>query len=879
MPETESQAAAPDSGRVVPRTIEKEMETSYIDYAMSVIVGRALPDVRDGLKPVHRRILYAMNELGLTHDKAYKKSARLVGEVLGKYHPHGDTAVYDSMVRMAQDFSLRYPLVDGQGNFGSVDGDSPAAMRYTESRMSKIAAEMLTDIEKETVDFVDNFDATLKEPSVLPALLPNLLVNGSQGIAVGMATNMPPHNLSEVVDALCMLIRKPDVEIAELLQVLKGPDFPTGGIIFGIGGIVEACQTGRGSITVRARASVEEKEKGGRDQIVVTQLPYMVNKATLVESIAELVRDKKLEGISDIRDESDRDGMRVVIELKRDALGDVVLNQLFKHTSMEQTFSVVNLALVEGKPQVLSLKQLLQLYLEHRRTIVARRTAFDLRKAQERAHILQGLLVALDHLDEVISLIRASETPEVARKGLMDRFGLTEIQAREILDTKLQKLTGMEREGIKGEFEGLQVEIEKLKGILADRLKIEEVIRCELLKLKEDYADARRTEIVYETADLDIEDLIPNTEIIITVTQNDYIKRQPLDTYRQQKRGGKGLVGIETREEDVVVDVFITRAHNYLLFFTSKGKVHWLKAYRIPEGVRHALGRPVVNMLPALEPGETIQFIIPVGEFDDRHWVVFSTTHGVIKKTELSAYGNPRSTGIIALLLDEGDSVISAALSDGTHEVTLATRGGMAVRFKESDVRPMGRAARGVRGISLDEGDSVVSMALVYPESVLLTVTENGYGKRTLVSEYRKTRRGGKGVITINTNERNGPVVAVMEVSETDELIVTSQRGKVIRMPVRDIPVQGRTTMGVRIMKLEPGDKVIGVDRIAAGNGNGNGTEPEPPKEIPPGEQKPEGCQCDSPGGSTGQTTDPPANQPSTLPPSPQEPSDKPSGG
>jgi DNA gyrase subunit A len=694
-----------------------------------------------------------------------------------------------------------------------------------------------------------------------------------------MATNMPPHNLGEVADALCMVIRKPDVEIAELLQVLKGPDFPTGGIIYGIGGIVEACQTGRGSITVRARTSVEEREKAGRSQIIVTELPYMVNKATLVESIAELVRDKKLEGISDIRDESDRDGMRVVIELKKDALGDVVLNQLFKHTSMEQTFGVINLALVDGKPLVLTLKQLLQLYLEHRRVIVARRTAFDLRKAQERAHILEGLLVALDHLDEVISLIRASRTPEEARNGLISRFGLSEIQAREILDTRLQRLTGMERENIKGEFEGLLREIESLKGILADKGKIEEVIQCEILKLKEDYADVRRTEIVYETADLDIEDLIPNTEIIITVTQNDYIKRQPLDTYRQQKRGGKGLVGIETREEDVVVDVFTTRAHNYLLFFTSKGKVHWLKAYRIPEGVRHARGRPVVNMLPALEPGEVIQFIIPVGEFDDKHWVVFSTTHGVIKKTELSAYGNPRSTGIIALLLDEGDSVISAALSDGTHEVALATRGGMAVRFKESDVRPMGRAARGVRGITLDEGDSVVSMALVFPESALLTITENGFGKRSLVSEYRKTRRGGKGVITINTDERNGPVVAVIEVSESDELIATSQRGKVIRMPVRDIPVQGRNTMGVRLMRLEPADKVIGVDRIVPVAVNGIGVAQEPPGELPPGEQAPVGCKCDSADLSTSPTKDTPPSQPASQSPDPQEPSDRPTGG
>ena len=839
----EEEPGTPEGGRTVPRTIEKEMESSYIDYAMSVIVGRALPDVRDGLKPCHRRILYAMNELSLSHDKPYKKSARVVGEVLGKYHPHGDVAVYDTMVRMAQPFSLRYPLVDGQGNFGSVDGDSAAAMRYTEARMSKIAAELLVDIEKDTVDFTDNFDATLKEPTVLPALLPNLLVNGSSGIAVGMATNMPPHNLGEVIDALCMLIQNPEVQIAELLQVLKGPDFPTAGIIFGIGGIVEAYQTGRGSIKVRARTAIEEKENG-RSRIIVTQLPYMVNKATLVESIAQLVKDKKIDGTSDIRDESDRDGMRIVIELKKDVISDVVLNQLFKHTTMESTFGVVNLALVDGKPHVLTIKQLLQAYLDHRKVIVYRRTAYDLKKAEERAHILEGLLIALDHLDEVITIIRASRTPEDARSALMARFGLSEIQTREILDTKLQKLTGMEREGVKEEYDGLQKDIAGYKELLGDPVKIMGVIECEIKKLKEDFGDQRRTEIVYQTADLDIEDLIPNSEVIITITQNDYIKRQPLDVYRQQRRGGRGLMGMETKEEDNVVDVFTTRAHNYLLFFTSKGRVHWLKAYRIPETMRHSRGRPIINLLPGLEPGETIEFTIPVGEFDDHHWAVFATRRGVIKKTELSAYGNPRTTGIIAIILDEGDSVVAAGLSDGKCEVVLATRNGNAVRFDETNVRATGRATRGVRGITLEDGDEVVSMALVREDSVLLTITENGYGKRTPVEEYRKIRRGGKGVITINTNERNGPVVAVMEVEQPDELIVTSQNGMVIRMPVAGISVQGRNTMGVRIMRLDEADKVRGVDRIIIPPVNGEALKPATPPATPPAQ---DACGCPPP--------------------------------
>ncbi|MBM4249074.1 MAG: DNA gyrase subunit A [Euryarchaeota archaeon] len=856
MPEvSEEDTGSAGEGRTEPRTIEKEMESSYIDYAMSVIVGRALPDVRDGLKPVHRRILHAMNELGLTADKPYKKSARVVGEVLGKYHPHGDVAVYDTMVRMAQPFSLRYPLVDGQGNFGSVDGDSAAAMRYTEARMSKIASEMLRDIDRETVEFSDNFDASLKEPSVLPALLPNLLVNGSSGIAVGMATNMPPHNLGEVVDALCLLIGNPEVQTADILQVLRGPDFPTAGMIFGIGGIVEAYQTGRGSIKVRARTVVEER-KDGRGRIVVTQIPYMVNKASLVENIAQLVKDRRIDGISDIRDESDREGMRIVLELKRDVIPDVVLNQLFKHTAMESTFGVVNLALVDGKPQILTVKQLLQAYLDHRRTVVVRRTTFDLRKAEERSHVLEGLLLALDHLDEVIALIRGSRTPEEARAALIARFGFSERQAREILDTRLQKLTGMEREAVGAEHAGLQRAIAGYRELLADPAKVMGVIECELRKLKEDFGDPRRTEIVYETADLDIEDLIPNNEVIITMSQNDYIKRQPLDVYRQQRRGGKGLVGMQTKEEDAVVDVFTTRAHNYLLFFTSLGRVHWLKAYKIPESVRHSRGRPVVNLLPGLEPGEAIEFVVPVDEFDDRHWVVFATRRGVIKKTELAAYGNPRTAGIIALLLDEGDSVVAAGLSDGAKEVVLATRSGNAVRFDERDARPTGRATRGVRGITLEEGDEVVSMALVREDSVLLTATENGYGKRTPVEEYRKVRRGGKGVITIRTDERNGPVVAVMEVEQPDELIATSQNGMVIRIPVEGISVQGRNTMGVRVMKLEEGDRVRGADRIRFQQQNGEAARPGAPPPTPPA--PPEGCRAlpAQPGASDGGTAD-----------------------
>ncbi|MGQ9582627.1 MAG: DNA gyrase subunit A [Thermoplasmatota archaeon] len=817
-------AEAPRAGgRVVAQTVEREMESSYIDYAMSVIVGRALPDVRDGLKPVHRRILHAMNELGLTHDKPYKKSARIVGEVLGKYHPHGDTAVYDTMVRMAQGFSLRYPLIDGQGNFGSIDGDAPAAMRYTECRMARIAGEMLADIDKETVELADNFDATLKEPTVLPALLPNLLVNGSQGIAVGMATSMPPHNLGEVVDALLLLLSNPAVDTAELLRVVRGPDFPTGGIIYGIGGILDAYRTGRGSIKVRARTSIEDRGQG-RSRIVVTELPYMVNKAALVESIAELVKERRVDGIADIRDESDREGMRVVLELKREALPEVVLNQLFRHTQLESTFGVVNLALVDGRPEVLTLRRLLECYIEHRRKVVLRRTSFELRRAEERAHLLQGLLVALDHLDEVISIIRSSKTVEEAREALVARFSLTDLQVKEILDTRLQRLTGMEREKVREDFEGLEKAIADLRGVLADPRRVDRIIERELGGLREQYADARRTEIVYESADLDIEDLIPNTETIVMVTQSDYIKRMPLDAYRQQRRGGKGLVGIETKEEDAVVDVFTTRAHNYLLFFTSRGRVHWLKAYRVPEGARHARGRPIVNLLPGLEPGETIQFTVPVSDFDESRWVLFATARGVIKKTALSAYGNPRATGIIAILLEEGDSMVSAGLSDGAREVVLATRGGKAVRFSEADVRATGRATYGVWGITLEGGDSVVSMALVGRDDVLLTVTENGYGKRTPVEDYRLVRRGGKGVITIDTNERNGPVVAVMPVRETDDLILTSERGVMIRVPVAQIPVQGRATMGVRIMRLEEGDRVRGVERIAVEVNGGDRT-------------------------------------------------------
>lgn len=806
------------AAKLVPRPIEIEMKKSYIDYAMSVIVGRALPDVSDGLKPVHRRILYAMHEMGLTHTKPHKKSARVVGEVLGKYHPHGDMAIYDTLVRMAQDFSMRYKLIDGQGNFGSVDGDSPAAMRYTECRLSAIAAEMLADVDQNTVDFTDNFDGSLKEPLVLPAKLPNLLVNGSSGIAVGMATNIPPHNLSEIVDAVSLMIDRQiegrDVELKDLMEVVKGPDFPTGGVIHGAQGIVEAYASGKGRIRVRARTSVERDEATGKAQIVVTEIPYMVNKSALLEEIAELVKTKRVEGVSDLRDESDKEGLRVVIELKKDAIEDVVLNQLFAHSQLQTTFGIINIALVNNQPRVLTLKEMLEYYIEHRFDVVRRRTEFRLREAEKRAHILAGLMTALDHLDEVIRIIRKAKTRDDARSALMSMYLLTEEQTKAILEMQLQRLTGMEMQAVRDEAQETAKLIDELRAILKDEKKILGIIKSEAQELKKQFGDARRTAIEESALDLDIEDLIPVEDVVVMISQTGYIKRLPLDTYESQKRGGVGLMGMETKEEDYVVDLFVTCSHDYIMFFTNKGRVYWTKAYRVPVGGRHAKGKPIVNLLEHLEEGEKVVATMPVKKFDEDSYIVFCTKKGTIKKTKLSAYSHIRQSGIIAIKLDEGDELVETAITDGTREIVLATKKGLAARFDERDARPMGRGTYGVRGIRLEEGDEVVSMAVVGPKDQLLSVTEQGYGKRSLVEDYRKIRRGGKGVITIKTGGRNGDVVAVMKVSDDDEIIATSVKGMVIRMPVSGISLQGRATMGVRIMRLKEGDKLAAVARL-----------------------------------------------------------------
>ena len=810
----------PIAFRLITRPIETEMKKSYIDYAMSVIIGRALPDVSDGLKPVHRRILFAMNEMGLAHTKATKKSARVVGEVLGKYHPHGDTAIYDTLARMAQDFSLRYPLIEGQGNFGSVDGDEPAAMRYTECRLSKIAAEMLRDVDEETVDFTPNFDGTLKEPLVLPAKIPNLLVNGSQGIAVGMATNIPPHNLGEIVDAIAMMIDKQiqgnDAELRDLMEIVKGPDFPTGGVIYGALGIAEAYASGRGRNRVRARYSVEHDEDSGRAHMIVTEIPYMVNKSRLLEEIAQLVKDKRIEGISDLRDESDKEGMRVVIELKKDAIEEVVLNQLFAHSQLQTTFSIINIALVNNQPRTLSLKEMLDYYIEHRFDVVKRRTEHRLREAEKRAHILAGLMIALDHLDEVIRLIRKAKTRDEARSSLMSKYLLSEEQTKAILEMQLQRLTGMEMQAVRDEADATKKLIEGFKSILKDEKKILGIIRSEALELKEQFGDPRRTTVVANAVDMDIEDLIPIEDVVVMISNTGYIKRLPLDTYESQHRGGLGLVGMETKEEDHVVDLFVTCSHDYIMYITNKGRVYWLKVYRIPVGGRHAKGKPIVNLLEHLEDGEKVVNTIPVKVFDEDSYLVFATKNGTIKKTRLSAYSHVRQSGIIAIRLDDGDEIIDTAMTDGAKEIILATRKGLAARFLETDVRPTGRATYGVRGVRLVKGDSVVSMAVVEPNDQLLTVCENGYGKRSPVEDYRKIRRGGKGVITIKTGERNGDVVCAMKVTDDEELIVTSVNGMVIRMPVKGISVLSRATMGVRLMKLKEKDKVTAVARLLA---------------------------------------------------------------
>jgi len=820
-PEDEPEDEEPEREGITSVLITDEMKRSYISYAMSVIVGRALPDARDGLKPVHRRILFAMKEAGITHDKAYKKSARVVGDVLGKYHPHGDTAVYDSIVRMVQDFSLRYPLIDGQGNFGSIDGDSAAAMRYTEVRMDRIAEEMLADIEKETVPFMPNYDGSMEEPEVLPAKLPNLLVNGSTGIAVGMATNMAPHNIGEVIDGTLMLIENPETTVPELMTVIKGPDFPTGAHILGTAGIKSAYMTGRGPVKIRAVAEIQELKKD-RQQIIVTELPYQVNKARMIENIAQLAREKIIVGISDLRDESDRDGIRVVIELSRGTNPKVILNQLYKHTQMETSFGIINLALVDGKPKELNLKELLEIYLKYRMEIIQKRTLYDLKKSEERAHVLDGLKIALDNIDEIVALIKGSANADEAKKGLMENFALDEIQSKAILDMRLQRLTGLETRKILEELEGLAKLIADLRKIVeSDELKYE-IIRNELIELREKYGDARRTKIVQAASEVREEDLIHEEDVVVTITNGGYIKRIPLRTYTMQRRGGRGIIGMEMKEEDFVENLFISSTHNYILFFTNLGRLYWEKVYEIPEGSRQSRGKAIVNLLE-LQEGETINAMIPVKEFDKNHYLLMATRAGTIKKTPLSEFKNPRKAGIIAVTLDEDDELVRVLLTDGKKEVLMVSKKGKAIRFSEEDVRPMGRTARGVRGMTLDgPDDEVVSLDIVGETTTLLTVTENGFGKRTEYSQYPAHRRGGKGVITIITNERNGPVSRVRSVADDDELIFTSADGIIIRIPAKDISIQGRNTQGVRIINLKLGDKVAGVARIQNGNAEKN---------------------------------------------------------
>lgn len=793
--------------------ISHEMKTSFLDYAMSVIVARALPDVRDGLKPVHRRILYAMNDLGMTSDKAYKKSARIVGEVIGKYHPHGDTAVYDTMVRMAQDFNYRYMLIDGHGNFGSVDGDSAAAMRYTEARMSKIAMELIRDINKDTIDYQDNYDGSEREPVVLPARFPNLLVNGAAGIAVGMATNIPPHQLGEIIDGVLAVSHNPDITIPELMEIIPGPDFPTSGHILGRSGIRKAYETGRGSITLRAKVEIEEKSNG-KEVILVHELPYQVNKAKLIEKIAELVRDKKIEGITDLRDESDRRGMRIVMEVRKDANANVILNNLYKQTALQTSFGINLLALVDGQPKVLNLKQCLYYYLEHQKVVIKRRTAFELRKAEARAHILEGLRIALDHLDEVISLIRSSQTTDIARDGLMTRFGLSEKQAQAILDMRLQRLTGLEREKIEEEYQGLVQLIAELKAILADEEKVLEIIREELTEVKERFNDKRRTEILSGGLEMiEDEDLIPRENIVITLTHNGYIKRLPASTYRSQKRGGRGIQGMGTNDDDFVEHLLTPSTHDTILFFTNKGKVYRAKGYEIPEYSRTAKGIPIINLLE-IEKDEWVNAIIPVEEFVDDWFLFFTTKQGISKRSPLSSFGHIRNSGLIAVGLREGDELISVKLTDGTKEVIIGTQNGMLIRFPETDVRSMGRTAAGVKGITLGEDDEVVGMEIVEDGVDILNVTINGYGKRTSIDEYRVQSRGGKGLKTCNVTEKNGKLVSVKAVTTEDDLMLITAAGVLIRMAVEDISQLGRNTQGVKLIRLAESEFVATVAKV-----------------------------------------------------------------
>jgi len=799
----------------VPIYIEDEMRQSFMDYAMSVIISRALPDVRDGLKPVHRRVLYAMYQMSLTHDRRYRKSAGVVGEVLKNYHPHGDVAVYDTLVRLVQDFSMRYPLAEGQGNWGSIDPDPPAAMRYTEVRMTALAEEMLADIEKETVDFSPNYDDSLKEPTVLPTLIPNLLINGTAGIAVGMATNIPPHNLGEVIDGLVAMVENPAITIPQLMKYIPGPDFPTGGFIHGKEPIVQAYTEGKGVIQMRGKAFTETVKRTGKEQIIISEIPFMVKKGEgLIKQIADLVNDKKIEGIADVRDESDRDGMRIVIELKRDAVSEIVINQLYKHTALQDSFGINMLAIADGKPKLLSLKEALKAFIDHRKEVVIRRTAYDLRKAEERLHILEGFRIALDNLDAVITLIRNSADPKVAKEGLMVNFGLSEIQAQAILDLRLQRLTGLERDKIMEEHRETVELIAKLRAILADEKEIYKIIVEELKEIKAKYGDERRTQIVDRTDEISIEDMIVDEDMAVTISHDGYIKRNPVTLYRAQRRGGKGKIGTTTKEEDFVEYLFIASMHSYILFFTTIGKVYWIKVHELPQASRAARGKPIVNLL-SLEPGEKVSAFLTVREFQEGRYIVFATKNGLIKKTELMAYANPRSSGIRAIGLEERDEVIGVRLTDGSQEIILSTADGQSIRFKEEQVRPTGRGTFGVVGMKLDAGDKVVSMEMLSLGYDILTVAEGGYGKRTEVTEYRLQSRGGKGIITMKTTDKTGRVIGVQQVTEEDQLMLVTNAGKIIRLRIKDIRVIGRNTQGVRLIEIEEGERVVSLARLA----------------------------------------------------------------
>ena len=831
-----------------PVNIEDEMKRSYLDYAMSVIIGRALPDVRDGLKPAHRRVLYAMSQMGLASNRAYRKCAKVIGEVIGNYHPHGDQPAYDTLVRLAQDFNMRKTLVDGQGNFGSVDGDPPAAYRYTEARLEALAESLMDDLDKNTVDYVPNFDETTTEPTVFPATYPNLLVNGSTGIAVGMATNIPPHNLGEVIDGVIWIIENTlmsdsaayskEQKLKELIRLIPGPDFPTGGMIVGKRGIHEASLTGRGSIQVRAKTEIEAMKKGDRQQIVVTEIPYQLNKTRLLERIAELVRDKALEGISDLRDESDRDGMRIVIELKRGEVAEVVLNNLFKQTQLQQSFGIITLAIVAGRPKVLSLLEVIEHFIHFRREVVRRRIEFELKKAEARAHILEGLKIALDHLDAVIKLIRGSKNPPEAKVGLVTQFGLTEIQAQAILDMQLQRLTGLERDKILGELATLHELIAKLKNILANQPLLLKIILDELRAVKAKFADPRRTQLIDEEGELSIEDLITEEDVAVTVTDTGYIKRTPITTYRTQNRGGKGRIGMRTREEDVVNHLFVASTHSYMMIFTDRGRAYWLKVHEIPDVGADGKGKSIANLVQ-MESGEKLAAMLAVQEFDERRFIVMGTRRGTIKKTELTAFSNPRAGGIIAMGIDDGDEVIDVQLSDGTCEIFIGTRDGKAIRFGEDDVRSMGRTAYGVRGILLRDGDEVVAMQVAKPGGTLLTVTEKGYAKNTLLEEYRVTGRGGLGVKNVEVTEKNGKVVAITQIHANEELLVMTEWGKILRTPAQEIRTVGRATQGVKLMDLEDEDKIVSVALVAAAVADELPSAPGEPPLIRPADPAP----------------------------------------